>query len=139
MSRTLTFRGIFTAGLAGLVACGVVESGRGQGPKAGEKYALLVGVRKYDPNELRDLPYSEADVTELAGVLKAAGYKPDNVVLMTQTAGAEDTRFLPLAASVRKELRLLLDGMEEQDSILVALAGHGIQFRGEAESYFCPA
>jgi formylglycine-generating enzyme required for sulfatase activity len=34
---------------------------------------------------------------------------------------------------------LLLDGLEEQDSILVALAGHGIQFRGEAESYFCPA
>jgi formylglycine-generating enzyme required for sulfatase activity len=139
MSRTLTFRRILTAGLTGLVACGIVDSGRGQGPKAGEKYALLVGVRKYDPNELRDLPYSEADVTELAGVLKAAGYKPDNVVLMTQTAGAEDTRFLPLAASVRKELRLLLQGLEEQDSILVALAGHGVQFRGEAESYFCPA
>ncbi|HKI21617.1 MAG TPA: SUMF1/EgtB/PvdO family nonheme iron enzyme, partial [Isosphaeraceae bacterium] len=108
-------------------------------PKAGERYALLVGVRKYDPNELRDLPYSEADVTELAGVLKGAGYKPDNVVLMTQTAGAEDTRFLPIASNIRKELRLLLQGLDEQDSIMVALAGHGVQFRGEAESFFCPA
>jgi hypothetical protein len=135
MSRTLTLRWILTAGL---VTCSVVERGRGQDPKAAEKYALLVGVRKYDPNELRDLPYSEADVTELAGVLRGAGFKQDNVVLMTQTAGAEDTRFLPLAGSVRKELRLLLQGIEERDSILVALAGHGVQFCGEDESYFCP-
>ena len=27
----------------------------------------------------------------------------------------------------------------EEDSLLVALAGHGVQFRGESESYFCPA
>ena len=105
----------------------------------GDKYALLVGVRKYDPNELRGLPYSEPDVVELSGVLKAEGYKPGNVVLMTQTAGADDTRFLPLAANVRKELKLLLDEVDEDDSVLIALAGHGVQFQGETESYFCPA
>jgi TPR repeat protein len=96
-------------------------------------------VRKYDPNELRGLPYSEPDVVELSGVLKAEGYKPGNVVLMTQTAGADDTRFLPLAANVRKELKLLLDEMDEDDLVLIALAGHGVQFQGENESYFCPA
>ena len=105
----------------------------------GRRYALLVGVRKYDPNELRELRYSEPDVVELSGVLKAEGYKPGNVVLMTQTAGADDTRFLPLAADVRKELKLLLDEMDEDDSVLIALAGHGVQFQGENESYFCPA
>ena len=110
-----------------------------QKKSGGDKYALLVGVRKYDPNELRGLPYSEPDVVELSGVLKAEGYKPGNVVLMTQTAGADDTRFLPLAANVRKELKLLLDEMDEDDSVLIALAGHGVQFQGENESYFCPA
>jgi uncharacterized caspase-like protein len=94
---------------------------------------------KYDPNELRGLPYSEPDVVELSGVLKAEGYKPGNVVLMTQTAGADDTRFLPLAANLRKELKLLLDEMDEDDSVLIALAGHGVQFQGENENYFCPA
>ena len=110
-----------------------------QKKSGGDKYALLVGVRKYDPNELRGLPYSEPDVVELSGVLKAEGYKPGNVVLMTQTAGADDTRFLPLAANVRKELKLLLDEVDEDDSVLIALAGHGVQFQGENESYFCPA
>ena len=41
---------------------------------------------------------------------------------MAQTAGAEDTRFLPLADHVRKELKLLLEDLEEEDSVLVALS-----------------
>ena len=133
--RTAAFATVLA--LAGLAA-GVAFAHR-PGRKGGERYALLVGVRKYDPNELRSLPYSEADVTELAAVLKASGYKPGNVVPMTQTLGAEDTRLLPLAANVRKELRLVLDDLEERDSVVVALAGHGVRFRGEAESYFCSA
>jgi hypothetical protein len=118
---------------------GVLVLAQEPGRQRGERYALLVGVRRYDPNELRSLPYSEPDIIELAEVLKAKGYKPSNVVLMTQTAGTEDTRFLPLADHVRKELKLLLEDLEEEDSVLVALAGHGVQFRGESESYFCPA
>ena len=71
--------------------------GRSQEP--GEKYALLVGVRKYArTSELRDLQYPERDMEDLAAVLRDGGYRPENVVLMTQTAGAETTRFLPIAA-----------------------------------------
>ena len=121
-----------------LVVIGQTSLAR-QKTNKGEKYALLVGVRKYDPNELHELPYSEHDVDELASVLKAEGYRPENVVLMTQKIGAENTRFLPLAANLRKELNLLLSQLEEEDSILVALAGHGVQFQGEDENYFCPA
>ena len=80
-------RFVGSAGLMVVLAAVVGASGFSQEP--GEKFALLVGVRKYDPNELRSLPYSEADVTELAQVLKSGGYKPGNVVLMTQTAGAD--------------------------------------------------
>ena len=124
-----------------LVAVGMLPAAAPaqRGVRRGEKYALLVGVRRYDPNELRSLPYAEADVVALAEVLKAEGYKAGNVVLMTQTAGAEDTRFLPLASRVRSELRLILNDLEAEDSVLVAFAGHGVQFRGDAESYFCPA
>jgi TPR repeat protein len=105
----------------------------------GTRYALLIGVRKYDPNELHALPYTESDVIELAGVLKDQGYASQNVVVMTQSTGAEDTRFLPLAANIRKELKLLLASCDGDDSLVVALAGHGVQFQGEGESYFCPA
>jgi C-terminal peptidase prc len=108
-------------------------------PPAGEKYALLVGVRVYDKNELRSLQFTDADMEDLAAVLKEQGYRPENVVVMTQRHGAEDSRFLPDAARIRKELRGLLRGRGPTDTVLVALSGHGVQFRGEAENFFCPA
>ena len=108
---------------------------RADGP-AGERYALLIAVRQYDKNELRDLPYAEDDVTALAEVLRKAGYK--RVILMTQTEGANQARFLPLAANIRKTLKGFLEDRTADDSVLIAFAGHGVQFKGEDESYFCP-
>ena len=126
-----------------LVACALVlasvspRAGAAADPSPpGEKYALLVGVREYDPTELRDLPYAEDDVTALAEVLKKAGYK--RVVLMTQTEGAKRARLLPLAANVRKALKAVLEDRAGNDTVLVAFAGHGVQFQDEDESYFCP-
>jgi predicted dehydrogenase len=103
----------------------------------GQKYALLVGVQQYDKNELRDLRFPEADVEGLARVLRADGYK--RVVLMTVQEGAKNgARSLPLAANIRKELKGLLEDREETDSVVVAFAGHSVQFRDSDEHYFCP-
>ena len=121
-----------------LAAMAVGLAWSGPGKEAGEKYALLIGVRKYDPNELRSLPYAEADVVELSKVLLASGYRPENVVVMTQSVGAEDTRYLPLGANIRKELKLLLKDRTDADTLLVAFAGHGVQYQGQDDSYFCP-
>jgi tetratricopeptide (TPR) repeat protein len=107
--------------------------------RTGDQFALLVGVRKYHPNELRDLPYAEADVEGLAKTLRAAGYPRENVVLLTQAAAAKDLRFAPESGKIRSELKLLLQNRNREDTVLVAFAGHGVQFRDEAESYFCPA
>jgi formylglycine-generating enzyme required for sulfatase activity len=103
----------------------------------GQKLALLVAVRQYNKNELRPLNYTENDVNGLAKTLSAAGYR--RVVLMTQTVGADETRFLPIAANIRKELRGLLADRKEGDSVVIALSGHGVQFRGKDEAFFCPA
>src|SRR4051812_40818771 len=92
--------------LAALALAGVPALARGQAPDApkGEGYALLVGVKKYDKSsEMRPLRYTERDVVELAKVLRVGGYRPENIVLMTEAAGAEETRFLPIGAKVRKE------------------------------------
>src|SRR5512135_2623397 len=95
----------------------------------GEKYALLVGVRKYaKSSELRELHYTEHDMDVLAKVLHDGGYQPENLVLTTQTLGAETTRFLPIAANFRRELKALLRDRIEADRVLVAIAGHGLQF-----------
>ncbi len=114
-------------------------SARAQTSNQGGKYALLVGVRQYNKNELRTLPYTESDVETLAGVLIQAGYSKDNVVLMTQKTGAADTDFLPTGANIRAQLKLLLAPRRSGDTVLVAFAGHGVQFIGDQENYFCPA
>ena len=109
-------------------------------PAKGEKYALLVGVQKYsEAKELRPLPYSESDVTELASVLRNSGCRDENVVLMTQTAANDDPRYLPMKKRILKELRLLLADRTEDDTVLLAFAGHGVHFKDDANSYFCPS
>lgn len=102
----------------------------------GRRYAVLVGVKEYDRNQLRSLPYPENDVTELAEVLKTSGFR--RVELLTQTEGAKRSRALPLAKTIRETLLGVLEDRSQSDLVVVAFAGHGVQFRGEKEHYFCP-
>ncbi len=103
---------------------------------AGERYALVVAVRQYDATELKPLKYTENDAKALADTFKSAGYR--RVVVLTQSLGAKEARYLPTAANVRRELAGLLEDRAEDDGVVVAFAGHGVQFAGEDESYFCP-
>src|SRR5436190_1102466 len=107
-----------------------------QQPPKGEKYALLVGVRKYNSSELTPLEYTENDVRVLAEVLRGAGFK--RVVLMTQKEGAREPRFMPSSANIRRELKTLLGERKPRDTVVIAVCGHGIQFGGSDEPYFCP-
>src|SRR6267378_1787811 len=90
----------------------------------GQKFAILVGVRQYSKLELRPLPYAENDVEKLAKVLLENGYRKENVLLMTQKAGAQEADLLPTAANVRTLLCLWLKDRKPGDTVLVALAGH---------------
>lgn len=102
----------------------------------GRKYAVLVGVDEYDPNQLRNLQYPANDVQELAELLEKGGFR--RVVLLTQARGAKTQRALPLAKNIYAELKGILDDRTPDDLVLVAFAGHGVQFAGEEGSYFCP-
>jgi hypothetical protein len=74
---------------------------RPQALAKGEKYALLVGVRTFDPNEFRPLAYSEADVADLSKVLLANGYRPENVIVMSQAVAVDNFRLAPATSSLR--------------------------------------
>lgn len=116
------------------------EAQQARTPSSGERYALLVAVRTYDAaSGLKSLQYPERDMERLRSVLLDSGYRSENVVLMSQSLGARETRFLPLGANIRRELAALTRDREPEDSILVAFAGHGAQFRDSDESYICPA
>jgi TPR repeat protein/uncharacterized caspase-like protein len=104
-------------------------------PPEGKRYAVLVGVKKYDHKKLDVLEYTENDVTELAELIKPAGYE---VVLLTDSTGAKDAALEPTKANIQTHLKSVLGRRRRDDLVLIALAGHGLQFDGKSESYFCP-
>ena len=130
--------------LAALLCLGLATSllpllGRGaDDPPAGKKYAPLVGVKSYKKDELRDLSYTENDINDLAGVLRDAGYR--RVVLMTQAESAAqgDAELLPTARNVRRKRQGILEDRKPEDTVLIAFSRHGVQFKEEKDSYFCP-
>jgi formylglycine-generating enzyme required for sulfatase activity len=107
---------------------------------AGDNYAFLVAVSDYDVKQLRSLPYTRNDIRDFGNLLVDSGFKPDNVVVMhDDLATLKNRRYFPEAARIRRELQLLLAGVDEGDSVIVAFAGHGVQFEKDDKNYFCPS
>lgn len=127
---------------AAIILCGLVLANtsvaQSAKPAAGEKYALLVGVREYPKSSLRRLDFAERDVEDLAKALRDAGFPDNNVRVLTQTRGRSNLRLMPDADNIRVALDLVLKGRTPNDTVLIALSGHGIQLRGSQEHYFCP-
>ncbi|HEX3146582.1 MAG TPA: caspase family protein [Gemmataceae bacterium] len=98
-----------------------------------EKYALLVGVNEYDHAKLPALKYAVADVTELGEVLSKAGFK---VTCLSDRA--KDSDLVPTKSNVQRSLKVALSQCRKGDTVVVALAGHGLQFDGSKDAYFCP-
>jgi formylglycine-generating enzyme required for sulfatase activity len=112
----------------------------------GKKYALLVGVRTYDHKKLEDLKYTENDVEELADALQ--GFS--EVVVLTSTRGEKNDKAAPTAANIRAQLKRLLKRVTKHDTVVVGLAGHGLQLKVKVkdsagkeketeEGFFCPS
>src|SRR5580704_14348554 len=102
---------------------------------APRKLALLVGVKKYKHNDLKDLDYPENDVEELADVLRQLNF---SVTVLTTRAGRANQDLFPDAANIRRQLSAILRDASKSDLIVVALAGHGVQPLESSQSYFCP-
>ncbi len=106
---------------------------------AGDNYAFLVAVGDYDVKQLKPLAYTRNDVLEFSKALTDSGFKPDNIVLMHDDLKIlKSQRYLPSAEKIRKEFDLLLSTLGEGDSVIVAFAGHGVQFEGDDRNFFCP-
>lgn len=117
---------------------------------AGENYAFLVAVADYDEKELRPLKYTRPDILEFHDTLLKSGYKPANVVVMhddfeklvehykQRGMAGKVADYLPEGRKIRTEFKLLLGLLRPDDSVIVAFAGHGVQFSGQKKSYFCP-
>jgi serine/threonine protein kinase/tetratricopeptide (TPR) repeat protein len=110
-------------------------------PARKERFALLVGVHS-PGGGLPDFVHAEPDVVELGRVLVAAGYRPENVMVMTQSPGPKPGRLPPTAANIRARLQELADparGCTPADSLLVALVGDVAEPPLDKGPCFCPA
>ncbi len=104
-----------------------------------EDFALLVAARDYataGKSGLRSLKYSRNDIVDLGATLIDCGYKKRSVVMMYD--GHPDSSKLPEYEKIKEQLDLMLTDLSPGDSVLVALAGHGVQFAKDKVNYFCP-
>jgi formylglycine-generating enzyme required for sulfatase activity len=147
MPRLHLLRGCLL-GLTVTVALLTLRPGLAQ-PTKGKKHALLVGVDVYAHGGIRRLRGAENDVEELAKVLRKEGFA---VRLLTTARGRKNAGDAPTAANVRKELDALLSDRTSDETVLIALTGHGAEVEvphpGDAEkekkrtrsyTYFLPA
>jgi formylglycine-generating enzyme required for sulfatase activity len=102
--------------------------------RADGKYALVVGVEKYIPTELPSLDYAEDDAQALGGALERLGF---SVIAMTSVSDNPRHRSTT-AARIIEQVEARLDDREPSDTIVLAFSGHGLQFKGDREFYFCP-
>jgi hypothetical protein len=128
-----------TAVLSLCLALGFQTAPAAAQTKQGQKMALLVGVQKYSHPKLPDLRFCENDVTDLAEVLRKAGYK---VTVLCDSLGKNDPTLVPIKANIDKQLVKLLETCKDRhDTVLLAFAGHGLQFKDDKDDYgafFCP-
>jgi formylglycine-generating enzyme required for sulfatase activity len=116
----------------------------------GADFAFLVGVGGYDEKHLTPLKYARSDILAFHKALADGGFSARNVVLMHDDLEKlvehckklgpdyQARDYLPEAARIRIELKLLLSLPQADDTVIVAFAGHGVQFAGEDRAYFCP-
>jgi formylglycine-generating enzyme required for sulfatase activity len=121
--------------VGGLVLLG---SGLAQAEK-GKKYALLVGVKDYRSAKFEPLRFTENDAEDLAEVLRRqAGF---SVRVLTTSRGEKSKGDAPTRDNLVAAIKVLLAGKERNDTLLIALAGHGLQatVKDKDDSFFCPS
>ncbi len=97
---------------------------------AQKKYAVLIGINQYQHARLAPLKFAVNDIEELNRVLTSQNY------LTTMLTDRSDPP--PTKENIQRALASALEQSQRGDTVLVALAGHGLQFDGTADAFFCP-
>ena len=83
----------------------------------GKTYALVIGIRKYAAQNLKDLLFSDADARDFANFLKTPrGGKAEVVQLVNEQARASE---------IRNHLTDLLTKLKKDDKLVLFIAAHG--------------
>lgn len=105
----------------------------------GKKYAVIVGVADYDPEELNPLRFTQQDAEALSAELTRLQF---DVTLMT--AKANRPQLKPNSADkIERVLTNRASGLTNDDTLIFAFMGHGVQFAADKKDevqdlHFCP-
>jgi uncharacterized caspase-like protein len=120
----------------------VAREGPAADDSAGRRYALVIGVNKYDDvNAIlrsENLKFAERDADQIADGLRRCGFDADSVIVMTTAVARTDDRF-PTAANIRKQVKAIAKQLRDGDSLVVSFAGYEMQFAGNDDYYFAAA
>ncbi len=106
-------------------------------PSQGRTFAVLVACGDYDKTELNPVPFTVAEMTLFRDVLMQSGVSAANITFLHDKTD-EPRRFLPTRENILAQLTLVVERLRPEDSLIVALTGHGVQFNGDKFGYFCP-
>ena len=118
-------------------------SGTATAPNAGaKKYAVIVGVNRYDDAGIGPLEFAVADAKAIHETLTSApaGFDAERAVLLTDDSAAERR---PTRSNVLKFLNAFIGLATPDDTVLVYFAGHGTTEKdaasGQDRLYLLPA
>jgi len=103
----------------------------------GKKYAILIGINKYEKRGFDNLQFAEKDVDDLEELLK------DNFEI-TKLKGSLTGRSKANKENILAAFQTVFAKMTKEDTLLIALAGHGQQStiilneQQKEEAFFCP-
>jgi len=101
-----------------------------------EQYLFLVGVQDHaNPSNSSTLRYAEQDVHTLADLYTKAGVPSRDILLMTHRPAAFDPNLIPRSGLIRANFEQFLRKLGPEDSIIVGLSDHGVQFKGDEYSF----
>lgn len=105
---------------------------------AEKRWALLVGIDKYEEADITPLNFSVSDVRQIYRILidpKIGGFEKENVVLLSSDASEEYLK--PTRNNILAKLNNFLCALpSENDLVLIYFCGHGIEENGK--SYLLP-
>ena len=97
----------------------------------GKRYAVVIGVSRYDDDQIANLPYAKNDALRVAQALVAAGeFKKDQVYLLANDVPTPHPDLQcsdPTRGEIFKKLHYVADNAGPGDLILVFFAGHGVE------------
>jgi sulfatase modifying factor 1 len=104
----------------------------------GTNYAFLVACAGYDPDELKPIKDDVTinDILEFKKALLETDFENGNIVVMHDRQS--DRRLISEHDKIVEKLDLFLAKMRPEDTVVLALSGHGVLFAGEKSGYFCP-